>query len=248
MAAGADTPLRFRGGPTALAAALAAPLPASAAAAPVDVAARAAESPSPRLSLALPAERASRLVVADRVARLDVPRDTPPGSYEGTLEIGGETRSVVVDVEPEPFLRLVPPRLVLTAAAGARVPVELALVNLGNVAVEVRGAYAFGLFDVVGVERAIARTFVGEKTEGGSADRLVDALGEEHGGMVRARVEQGAGSVEPGETRALTVTLALPDRLRAGHTYWGTWPLDYLRYYVRVTCAGDGPAADRAAG
>jgi hypothetical protein len=54
--------------------------------------------------------------------------------------------------------------------------------------------------------------------------------------------------VEPGESRTLALTLALPDRLRAGHTYWGTWPLDYLRYYVRVTCAGDGPGAERAAG
>lgn len=193
-----------------------------------------------RAAFAAPGEggrvlQVSASATGDReVLRTFVPRATAPGRYQGTVTVDGVERNAIFEVEPEPFLRIVPDRLQLSAAAGERLTREVTILNLGNVAVEVRGAYAFGLFDVGGVERAVARTIGGEGGEGRSADRFVGMLADEHGGMVRVRVEEGAGNVEPGETRNLTVVFHLPDRLRAGHTYWGTWPIEYLRYYVRV--------------
>ena len=172
----------------------------------------------------------------DGLMRLHLPRSTPPGTYQATMTVGGAEREVEIVVDPEVFLRLFPERLILTAAAGARVSANLTLVNLGNVQVEVRGAYAFGLFDVGGVERAIAR-MVSAKQGERRTDVFADALAEEHGGLVRMKVESGEGVVPPGESRELNLTLQVPQNIRPDHTYWGTWPLYNVRYYVRVTGA-----------
>jgi hypothetical protein len=166
--------------------------------------------------------------------RTHITRSTPPGRYEGRVVVNGVEHPAVFEVEPEVFLRIFPERLVMQADAGERVERDLTLLNLGNVAIDVRGAYAFGLFDVGGVDRAVSRTLGGDVTSTGTVDRFIGNLAEEHGGMVRVKVEEGAGSIAPGASALLRVTFAIPPRLRAGHTYWGTWPLDYLRYYVRI--------------
>ena len=91
--------------------------------------------------------------------------------------LGDVEQEVVVDVEPEIFLRLFPERLILTRAAASALSSRCRSPTWATLAVEVRGAYAFGLFDVGGVERAIAKTVMARITpEGrGRADYLVDA-------------------------------------------------------------------------
>jgi hypothetical protein len=163
---------------------------------------------------------------------------------------------VVIEVEPEVELQLVPDQLALRAAPGDRPTVALTLVNAGNVPAAVRRTHAVGLFATGGVERALHRTYVelrgGPAGKGDDAggeggpraraarpaerpvDRLFELLGEEHGGLLRLTVEEGAGDVAPGERRELRVTLAVPDDLRRGRTYTGTWALHDLRYHVRL--------------
>jgi hypothetical protein len=181
------------------------------------------------------------------ILKLNLPRNTPPGKYTGLVMLGDVEQEVVVDVEAEIFLRLFPERLIRPARAGERLSIELSLANMGNVPVEIRGAYAFGLFDVGGVERAIAKTVTAQiGADGrGRADAFADAVSDEHGGMVRVKVDEGAGQVAPNEVRELHLTLAIPDRVRPGHTYWGTWPLHNLRYYVRITGADGADEASK---
>jgi hypothetical protein len=179
-------------------------------------------------------------VAADPIVRLNLPSDTPPGTYSARMNIGGRDQAVEIVVEPEIVLRLLPARLVFDARPGERVPFELTLMNTGNVAVELRSAYAFGVFDVAGPERAIGK-MVGEVGEGKRRiDVLADAVAEEHGGLVRVKVEKGAGEIVPGTSQDLAVTIYVPERLRPGHTYWGTWPIHNLKYYVRITGQSSG--------
>jgi len=173
---------------------------------------------------------------ADPIVRLSLPSGTPPGTYRGLIEFDGAERPVELVVEPEVMLRLLPARLVFEANPGERVPFELSLVNVGNVAAEIRGAYAFGVFDVAGSERAIGKMVSGDATtEQRRVDVFADAVAEEHGGLVRVKIDSGSGPIAPGATTDLNVTIHVPDRIRPGHTYWGTWPLHNLRYYVRIT-------------
>jgi hypothetical protein len=227
-----DTPLRFRGTPLTVFGVL-----------DGDVEERA---PVVRLSARaglptihdLPTVKATEGEVP--ILRLHLPRNTPPGTYEATIGSGEDERPALITVEPEVFLRIFPDRLKLTARAGDRLPIDLLLANLGNVPVTIQGTYAFGMFDVGGIERATGRMMAGGKEGERRIDIFADAVAEEHGGVVRLKVEKGEGDVAPGERRELHVVLHVPDHIRPGHTYWGTWPIYYLRYYVQIA----GAAAD----
>jgi hypothetical protein len=178
---------------------------------------------------------------ADPIVRLSLPSATPPGTYSGRMQVDGREQDVEIVVEPEVLLRLLPARLVFEASPGERVPFVLTLVNSGNVAVDIRGAYAFGLFDVAGPERAIGRLVAEPKEGQRRIDAFADAIADEHGGLVRVKVDTGQGTIEPGAAVELAITIQVPDRLRPGHTYWETWPLHNLKYYVRITGKASAP-------
>jgi hypothetical protein len=183
---------------------------------------------------------------ADPIVRLHLPSNTPPGTYRGRIEIRGQEESVEIVVEPEILLRLFPEQLVFEAAPGDRVPFELTLVNAGNVPVEIRDVYAFGIFDIAGPERAIGK-MVGEAKNGQRrVDVFADAIADEHGGLVRVKIDSGSGEARPDTSTQLTVTIHVPDRVRPGHTYWGTWPMHNLKYYVRITGRASGERRDEA--
>lgn len=229
----AQAPLRFRGTPFGLAALAGAP------------------RDEPRqhvLRLAAP-ERAllaggrelhAMAAPGDVLLRTHVPRSTPPGTYRATVEIDGEEREVEIEVEPEAFLSIFPALLKITAAPGAQVGEQLTIANLGNVPVDIRGAYGFGVFDEEGAERAVGKMMTAGEDER-RADVLANAAAEEHGGIVRVKVESGEGELPPGETRSLDVSFHIPPKVRPGHSYTGIWPLYNLGYYVRLTgVAGKG--------
>ena len=178
--------------------------------------------------------RASR-VEGDLVLQLTLPPRTPPGTYEGTAEVDGEERAVVVEVEEEVELEVVPDQLTLKAAPGEHVAAALTLVNAGNVEVEIRKAYAFGIFAAGGLERALHRAYVEKRPEGERrVDFLFERLAEEHGGLVRVAIEEGSGELAPGEARPVRASFHVPKELTRGRTYTGTLPLYDVRYYVRL--------------
>jgi hypothetical protein len=189
--------------------------------------------------------RAARLE-GDLVLQMTLPARTPPGRYEGTVDIDGEDRPVVVEVEAEVELEVVPDQLTLHASPGEHVGAELTIANAGNVGVEIRGAYAFGIFAAGGLERALHRAYTGKRAEGERRiDFLFDQLADEHGGVVRVAVEEGSGALAPGETRDVRVSFHVPSDLHTGRTYTGTLPLHDLRYYVRLIVSdGKAPPAE----
>jgi hypothetical protein len=223
------TVLHFRGSPR-LVEGLAPVPPLEVAAVPVSI------------NLDLPRQKPEPLVVQTAPAgatasrlRFSLPEETPPGTYRGTLQFGGQRYPAVVEVEPHPHLLISPSQLSLQAAPGEEVEIALTIVNDGNVEYEVPRAHGFGLFDVTGVERAIGATLRDSEKNGlERINRLADEVADGHGGLVRVNIKEGAGSIAPGKLSNLRVALRLPKQLKAGQTYSGTWPLLNLRYYVRI--------------
>ena len=233
-------PLRFRGTPGSLSAAL-----------------REGDAVPRRLPIRLTGKAAEALAAGERVARasrqerdlvlqLALPPRTPPGTYEATVDVDGKERAVVIEVEPEVELQIVPDQLTLRAAPGDHTTVPMTFANAGNVPVEIRKAYAFGIFAAGGLERALHRAYTGKRAEGERRiDFLFDQLADEHGGVVRVAVEEGSGALAPGETRDVRVSFHVPSDLHTGRTYTGTLPLHDLRYYVRLIVSdGKAPPAE----
>ncbi|MFY9570878.1 MAG: hypothetical protein WAV20_05730 [Blastocatellia bacterium] len=220
-------PLRFRGGPTRLAAALR--LPES------DLASKSVEVILKDTVGRIALRPVTRTDPSLSLIRLRLPRTTPPGTYEGTVRVGDKLMPFVAQIEPRPHLRFFPGRLIITAPAGAMVDADLTLVNSGNVPVSIEAKHTFCIFDGTGIDRAFFAALSEEKLEGEKRiNRLLDELANLHGGLVRLRVEEGVGDIAPGESRELHVVLRFSDRLHAGARYAGVWSLSSANYSVRI--------------
>ena len=246
MATHAATPLRFRGSPR-IVEGLAPLTPQQALTASLSLdlkLPRAVQQAAPLTVQTVPVGSAATRL------RFSLPESTPPGTYEGTVRIGGESYPISVEVVPHPYLAIFPRQLMLEVASphggasqGSEATVDLTLVNSGNVPCEIGKAHAFGLFDVKGADRAIGAALSDPEEKGQARlNHLMDEAANNHGGLVRVNVREGTGIIEPGELRNLHVTLRFSDRLRPGNTYWGTWPLYNLEYYVKVHVSSPSPA------
>lgn len=175
-----------------------------------------------------------------RILRLSLPAEVGPGTYEGTLLMGGKKRAVQVEVEAAPGLRVVPEQLRVEAHPGDMVGADLILINTGNVPVLLRGVQAFGIFMAGGVEQALHRAYV-DRLEGDRkrVDVIADNLAEAHPGLVKMKIQEGAGELAAGELREVAVTLDIPAGARPGRTYGGNWELANLVYPVTITVLGE---------
>ena len=183
--------------------------------------------------LALQAEPAG---TAGTWLRFDLPPTTPPGTYEGTVQVSGERYPISVEVQPQAALDVSPASFSVSAAPGGEAELELTLVNEGNVPVEIGRAYAFNLLEPGGIEAAIHEALTGSGQPGERRlGRFAEQLAERHGGLVRVAVEQGAGTLEPGELRDVRARLRFGDDLKPGTVYASTWSLANLNISIQVT-------------
>lgn len=174
--------------------------------------------------------------------RLHLPPETPPGRYTGHASVDGEDREVVVVVEPLLRLRVRPEQTILEAAPGSRPEFSIEVTNAGNVAWQVPKAAAFDMDASEGQDRALGRALRARLDPGERrVDRFFEELRESHGGEAQVEVVRGAGALEPGATRAVHCRILLPDMMRPGESYEGTWDLDAAMHTIIVAVAGTAP-------
>lgn len=179
-------------------------------------------------------------------ATLRLPTDTPPGRYEGVARIAGRQHAIAVEVEPYVRVQSHPSRLVVEAAPGGEVAVEVVLLNGGNVPFEVPARSSFCLFRGDGVHHALWAALTSVPPAGKQrVDLLLDDLAGSHGGLVDVRLSAPTSSVAPGGTHVVRLKLGFSDRLDAGRDYGGTWEPAGLRIPVRVSVSA--PARKRRA-
>jgi hypothetical protein len=167
---------------------------------------------------------------------LRLPKSTPPGSYAGSVEIGGRQHSVSVEVEPRSRIEASPSRLSFEVQPGGEVSADVTLLNVGNVPFDVPAASTFCMFDGSGFNHAFWIAFTSEPEQGKQRiDLLLDDLAESHGGLVEVRARVAERTIPSGEARDVNVTLRFSDRLRAGHSYAGSWSVDGLTLRVRAS-------------
>jgi hypothetical protein len=241
-----DATLVFRGPPTRLSA----PIPAAPRRGADDLEARATG----------PVDVGARVVGADvhsvaahttrrerpTTLRLRLSATTPPGRYEGVVQIGERVLPMAVEVEAHVRLDASPRPLRLRATPNEQVRARVILTNVGNVACDVSGRSTVGVIADGALGRAFWRALTFREPNGRHRlDRFVDDLAEEAGSL-RVTVASGSGRLEPGESRPVTIAVRVPDALVAGRTYVGTWEPEGLRLPVRVDVVE--PIAAAAAG
>jgi hypothetical protein len=173
---------------------------------------------------------------------LRLPKSTPPGSYAGSVELGGRPVPVRVDVEPRPRLEASPSRLAFEVEPGAEATATVTLLNVGNVPFEVPAASKFCVFDGGGVDYAFFVAFVSDPPESKRRiDVLLDELAGSHGGLVELRARAASRVVAPGEAQDVDLTFSFSDRLRPGHDYAGSWDAEGLHVRIRVSVPGGKP-------
>lgn len=183
-------------------------------------------------ALTLQASRAGESVTRLKLA---VPDYTPPGTYEGSVTLGATQYPALVEVEANPRLIISPGRLRLSAAPGAEISTELTVTNAGNVPFEIERVYKPGLLDVKGPERAIGLALIANAEDGHErVGFFAEELARSHAGQIELVVQEGAGTLPPGEYRLLHVGMRLPSGLQYGRVYGGTWMLLNRTYYIEV--------------
>lgn len=169
------------------------------------------------------------------VVKLRLPKNTPPGTYEGVVQLDGVEVPVVANIEARPRLRFVPNKLVVKAPPGAMVHTDVTLVNGGNVPINIEAKHTFCIFDGSGIDRAFSAALTDEKATG--QDRmglLMDKLADSHGGFVRLAIDSGTGILEPGEDRDLHLALRFSSKLQPGGVYGGAWVLGGGSYSIQI--------------
>jgi hypothetical protein len=169
-------------------------------------------------------------------ARLRLPRNTPPGQYGGSVELAdGRREAVNLTVERRPRVRVTPGTLHLSGAAGAAVQAGLLLENRGNVPLEIDEALVTGVFDDNGIETALAAAY---RLQSDDLNLIVSTvfsrLREAHGGLLKLRVVEGAGTLAAGERRLLLLETTLGAKLQPGHGYHGVLKLGGHAIAVRL--------------
>lgn len=159
----------------------------------------------------------------------------PPGTYAADLRADDGVRRLTVAIDPIVLLRVEPPMLSLTGQPSATVQAAITLANAGNIAADLPDHGAVGVYEVNGVETAIARAYRSDSEEGlQTLSRFVEELRNGYGGLLKLRLDGATSPLPAGKACSLRVAATLPERLRPGRVYTGVWPFANLNYAVRV--------------
>lgn len=174
--------------------------------------------------------------------RLKLPRDTRPGTYRGEATLGGETHAVVVQVTPAVRTRVIPRQTAVAVEPGGRTEFEILVSNNGNVTVDVPKASVFDLDDEKAQDRALGRSLRAGLGHGESRmERFFEELRVSHGGEARVILVDGAGALEPGESRTVRCQLEVPLTTQAGRAYVGGWEIGNASHLLVVEVTKPGP-------
>ncbi len=166
--------------------------------------------------------------------RIRISHATPPGDYEAVLRSGEVRYAARITVEAAPRLHMTPAGLRFEGAAGDAALARVLLANTGNVAIDVPKSISVGIYDDDGVEQAFAQTYRLETDDPTVlVGHLLHKLREGHGGLMKIHID-GAGPLEAGGHRELTLRAELAAKLRPGHSYHGVLSLDPLQAAVAV--------------
>lgn len=162
--------------------------------------------------------------------RLRLDSATPPGRYEGGIELNGVARPVVIDVVATADIAIRPLPVLIDRGGGKAQTIAFAAENRGNVTlmIDVTGDYSLGEEIAIFPERAVR-----ERED--ALERLADLFARTIGtraqramrevGAVTLSMPGGAVPIAPGEAATITIAVTMPDGLSPGRRYRAFVPI-----------------------
>ncbi len=175
-------------------------------------------------------------------ARLELPPDTPPGLYQGTLLCGPRKIGIEAEVQAHRELMVEPSHMRLHGTSGDEQQYRLLFSNLGNVPVPLDNVAMVWLREKDWIGRSLVYTLRETQPEETYEDFANRLLHEFCGSMIRpasVHLEPDQnGPLLPGQQREMILKLTLPSGLKKGRTYNGFLKICDDRIWMELYCNG----------
>ncbi len=150
--------------------------------------------------------------------------NTPPGTYQSTIEMGGKTRKFSMIVQENMEIVLIPNQVTFMGIAPGLIhKKEVLMVNKGNVPVMVPNIKHNTTLDMDLICRnlTLAIRDTGDKGSDATLDAFVKGLKKDIAGWVETSIREAGQVVNPGETKLLHITFKLPKDINDQRLYEG---------------------------
>jgi hypothetical protein len=181
---------------------------------------------------------------------LNLDPSTPPGTYEGTVEVGAHRRRVRVHVTEEVGLRVQPTSVSIFTEGELVFPRDFVVENAGNVPLRLGSECVVPLVDTAELLVGVRRGLRGACEAAEAADVIKSILCEWSRQQVGTlSVKREDITLKPGETRPLRITFTVPQDLQRFRRYVADLPLYTASLHLEVVTgdfkSGEKPDGDR---
>ena len=150
--------------------------------------------------------------------------NTPPGTYQSTINVGGKERKLRMIVQENLDVELIPSQVTFMGIAPGLVhKKEILLVNKGNVPIAVPSIKHNTMLDMDLICRnlSLAIRETGDKGTNETLDHFVKGLKKDIAGWVELSIKEAGQLVNPGETKVLNISFKLPKDVNDQRLYEG---------------------------
>ncbi len=150
--------------------------------------------------------------------------NTPPGTYQSTINVGGKERKLKMIVQETMEIMLIPNQVTFMGIAPDLIhKKEVLLVNKGNVPVLVPSIKHNTTLDMDLICRnlSLAIRETGDEGTEATLDYFVKGLKKDIAGWIETSIDEAGQIVNPGETKVLNISFKLPKDINDQRLYEG---------------------------
>lgn len=154
----------------------------------------------------------------------ELPAQTPPGTYESMLVIGGTERKVKMIVQPHMEINIYPLNFsFIGTEPRKRHTAEITITNVGNLPFQVPDVKHVAALDMDLICRAFGFALRSKGTEGyaPTMDEIARNVNRFLPDWAGANIEECGQTLQPGSTIIVHLNITMPDNTDAGKDYEG---------------------------